>query len=263
VPKLLIKFLRFALRYLPPGFHDIAESLAQEASGKGYLATIDEETNLFIDLLSRQENHIAGGEKLTVLDIGGNLGDWTASLINKMPESRVIVIEPNPRLVKKLVERFRFSKNVDIEPCAIANQVGMLPFYADTEESAMGSLQYRNIQHLGIFFEPIANVRVTTLDNLTSGMSGEFALKIDVEGLELQVLQGAKETLRRVSLIQFEFGGTNIDSRVFFKDIYNLLDPDFRLLRLCPNGRIRRIESYSESDECFKFTTYYAARINI
>jgi FkbM family methyltransferase len=262
---IFVKVLRFLLKPLPAGAHEIIEMLTQEYQGKGYLTSIQEEVSVFIKLLDGATGHGETNEAndgILFLDIGGNLGDWTKALIQARPSSVVSVIEPNPLLVGKLKKHFEGNQSVDVQQIALANSDGILPFYADSAESAMGSLQLRDVKHLGYEFELIAEVRVTTLDKLLKGSTNPLALKIDVEGLELQVLRGAIESLNRVLLIQFEFGGTNIDSRVFFKDIFQLLvDSQFSIFRLCPKGRIKRIEKYSENDECFKFTTYYALKV--
>ena len=42
-------------------------------------------------------------------------------------------------------------------------------------------------------------------------------VKIDVEGHELDVLEGFGDLINKIKLIQFEFGGCNIDTRTFFK----------------------------------------------
>ena len=258
--RVFISFVRAFLRILPSGAHDVIESLSQEASGKGYVGTLEEEVKVFVELLNKIENRKKSNENLIVFDIGANVGDWTAELILKLPKAQITAVEPNPYLFAKLERRFELFSNIEVRQVAIANSHATLPFYADSIESAMGSLQFRNVLHLDYQFEPIANVKVTTLDAFTQGMFKPTAIKIDVEGLELQVLEGAIETLQDLSLIQFEFGGTNIDSRVFLKDFFQLLSPQFRIYRLCPHGRVREIKKYRESYECFRFTIYYAVK---
>jgi hypothetical protein len=102
-------------------------------------------------------------------------------------------------------------------------------------------------------------VNVNTLDNWVSktGIRPNL-LKIDVEGFELQVLKGAEKTLKFVIVVQFEFGGTSIDSRNFFKDFWDFFEMNnFQLYRLTPLG-LRKVSRYSEELECFKFSNYYA-----
>jgi len=48
-------------------------------------------------------------------------------------------------------------------------------------------------------------------------------LKIDTEGFEFNVLKGFEDFLRNIKIIQFEYGGTYLDSGVKLKEIINYL----------------------------------------
>ena len=75
-------------------------------------------------------------------------------------------------------------------------------------------------------------------------------IKIDVEGNELDVLKGASDFLKDVKVIQFEFGGSNIDSRTFFQDYwYFFKEKDFDLLRLAGSKLIEINESAKEIEK--------------
>lgn len=55
--------------------------------------------------------------------------------------------------------------------------------------------------------------------------------------------------LHLIKVIQFEFGGANIDSRTYFKDFWKFFYyNNFSLFRITPLGLLR-INNYSESDE--------------
>jgi hypothetical protein len=83
---------------------------------------------------------------------------------------------------------------------------------------------------------------------------------MDVEGHELDVLMGGLNTLTLAQVVQFEFGGCNIDTRTFFQDFWYLLtDAGFALYRISDSGPVR-IPQYSELDECFRTTNYLAVR---
>jgi hypothetical protein len=86
-------------------------------------------------------------------------------------------------------------------------------------------------------------VRLRTLESwsLSSGINDIDVLKLDVEGHEMDVLRGAGETLRRVRVIQWEFGGCNIDTRTYFQDFwYFLTEAGFKISRLGPRGALSR-----------------------
>ena len=84
-------------------------------------------------------------------------------------------------------------------------------------------------------------------------------LKLDVEGHELDVLKGA-ERMRgegRISSIQWEFGGCNIDSRTYFRDFFYLLNDQYRIFRVVKDG-IYPVTGYWESLEIFETVNYFA-----
>jgi hypothetical protein len=83
-------------------------------------------------------------------------------------------------------------------------------------------------------------------------------VKIDVEGNELKVLQGFGDIIKNVKLIQFEFGGCNIDTRTYFQDFwYFFKDNNFSLYIISQSGPVK-IENYSEPYEYFSTTNYIA-----
>lgn len=83
------------------------------------------------------------------------------------------------------------------------------------------------------------NVPVTTVDCFLQDRSIERIdlMKMDVEGFEFSVLQGAKESLAagRIHMVQFEFNQMNVHSRTFFRDFKELLR-DFAFYRILNNG---------------------------
>jgi len=113
----------------------------------------------------------------------------------------------------------------------------------------------------GIAFREAETVTVQTIDAFSDeqGIDRVDFLKLDVEGHELEVLKGAEQRLTtdRISAIQFEFGGCNIDSRTFFQDFFYLLSGRYYLFRILPNA-LYRIDEYREVDEVFVTTNYLA-----
>ena len=65
------------------------------------------------------------------------------------------------------------------------------------------------------------------------------------------------DTYEKFKLIQFEFGGTSIDSRTYFQDFWYLLKDDFDIYRVGPTGPIL-IKEYTERDEIMIFMNYLA-----
>jgi hypothetical protein len=115
--------------------------------------------------------------------------------------------------------------------------------------------------HFGIDFNWSESVEVITLDSWSkSNNIFPDIIKLDVEGHELDVLEGGMKTLISAQIVQFEFGGCNIDTRTFFQDFWYLFtECGFTIYRISTAGAIR-ISLYSESDEYFRTTNYLAVR---
>ncbi|MFZ9888828.1 MAG: FkbM family methyltransferase [Myxococcota bacterium] len=82
-------------------------------------------------------------------------------------------------------------------------------------------------------------VQTRTLDDFCAehGVERIDLLKIDTEGHELRILDGARRMLaeKRIRALQFEFNEMNVASRSFLKDFIERL-PGHHLFRLLPTG---------------------------
>jgi hypothetical protein len=86
-----------------------------------------------------------------------------------------------------------------------------------------------------------------------------------VEGHEFDVITGAQEMLETgsIDMVSFEFGGTNIDTRTFFRDFWYLLTRfKLRIFRITPSGYLSPIGTYNEFMEQFGATNYVAIANN-
>jgi hypothetical protein len=106
-------------------------------------------------------------------------------------------------------------------------------------------------------------VPVTTIDAYLEeeGWPHVALLKIDTEGHELRVLEGAAVALSRglVDCIQFEFNEMNVISRSFLHDFRTLLS-SHRFFRLLPRGVVPLRGEPLE--ELFAFQNIVAVRTN-
>ena len=141
--------------------------------------------------------------------------------------------------------------------------VGELALFADAEQSGMTSVYNRDLQHINVSFTQHEVAAFTTVDafSVDAGIGQIDLLKIDVEGHELAVLKGAARMIDEghVRFIQFEFGGTSIDSRTYFRDFWQLLSPRYTIYRIVGNG-LRRIDAYTEFLEIFVTVNFLAER---
>jgi FkbM family methyltransferase len=207
-------------------------------------------------------NHVDGGG-LTVLDVGANRGVWTNMLlrVGGKQVDRIYAFEP-ARANLPFLTRIR-DPRVTVVPMAIGDRRGQMDLFCDWPGSTLASVYKRKLDHFGIDMAISETVDVTTVDAFTAeqGLKQVDFMKIDVEGHEFSVLQGALSMLRsrRIRALSFEFGGCAIDARVYFRDFWYLLrDLDFDLFRIAPRGATVPLPRYQELDEAFRTTNYLA-----
>ncbi len=222
--------------------------------GKGYgSSTIAQEVRMVTSLLGRRPR--------LAVDIGGNVGDYSAELLRRFPGLELHVFEPATSNVNRLRGRFAAHEQVSLQQAALSDVAGRMTLFADRDGSSKASLAQRQLGHLDIRFDPMEEVEVRRFDTYwKQALAGRVIdiVKIDVEGYELMVLRGFGEAIRNVRVLQFEFGGTNIDTKVFFRDLWRFFDEaGFDLYRITPLG-VMRIEHYNERDELFIIANFIA-----
>lgn len=202
-------------------------------------------------------------EKVFALDVGGNFGNWTAEIKREIPLARIVIFEPSKEAFEHLRMRFDMLDEVTCVNIALGRENKESTLFADKSASGLASLTKRRVDHFGIDFSFQEKVTISTLDSWLLNSHNSTApniLKMDVEGHEMDVLIGATEAIEKLEIIQFEFGGSNIDTRTYFQDFwYFFKEKGFELHRLTPRGPIL-VESYSENDEVFRPTNYIATR---
>jgi FkbM family methyltransferase len=230
------------------------ERMAAFAQGKGYgSATISQENNLVHKLL-RNKPQLA-------IDIGGNVGEYSAELRRRNQNVEIHVFEPSLINIEKLKKRFKDDKNIFILPFAVSDKTEAATLFSNEAGSGLGSLTQRRLDHFNIDFsvkETINTVRFEDywISNLSSRRLD--IVKIDIEGHELTALKGFGKAIFATNVLQFEFGGCNIDTRTYFQDFwYFFKEHDFSIFRITPFG-LEEITGYRESDEFFSTTNFIA-----
>jgi FkbM family methyltransferase len=230
------------------------ETMASRAQGKGYgSSTIKQENKLLHQLLSSPPR--------LAIDIGGNVGNYTAEIRRRDPSVEIHIFEPSSTNIQTLESRFSSDPRIKIVPCAVSDSRGAFTLYSDTPGSGGGSLTQRKLDHFGIYFNVKENVSTIRFEDYWVQQLGRRDLdlvKMDIEGHELAALKGFGQAIEATKVLQFEFGGCNIDTRTFFQDFwYFFKEHGFDLYRISPFG-LDRISAYRESDEFFITTNYIA-----
>ncbi|MBN1799982.1 MAG: FkbM family methyltransferase [Candidatus Lokiarchaeota archaeon] len=174
--RLWVIILRGPLR----GYRWLVGAAAGEAKGLSILFNLSEKSQM----KKARENLSKNG---ICFDIGANVGIYT--LLFSRYSKKVYSFEPLPRNISYLFRIISKNniKNAIIVPCAVSNTNEILKF-KEGDSIALGKLDKKGTI-------PVQSI---TLDNFVKNLSIKpNMLKIDVEGAELAVLQGADELLRK------------------------------------------------------------------
>jgi len=125
------------------------------------------------------------------IDIGANRGYYSYFMSRRF--SQVVSFEPNEKVIQGLVKYA--APNVTIHHCALSSSDGTLKLYVPRHDSldysGWASFDRGHLEGWKDFDEQ--EVPIRQLDGF--GFAGISLIKIDVEGHELKVLEGARVTL--------------------------------------------------------------------
>ena len=132
------------------------------------------------------------------IDIGANMGFYSTGAAILNPNIKCYAFEPNPHILKSLISNTILNETngqVEVKNLALGNTDSELEFFVPAlTGSGGGSLQ--NL-HPDEGEADRIYVKVKKLDQLEIACETIDFIKIDVEGAELQVLQGAIEIIRK------------------------------------------------------------------
>ncbi|MDP3996367.1 MAG: FkbM family methyltransferase [bacterium] len=197
---------------------------------------------------------LSGSGKMVVFDVGANVGEYSRAVLDIFPEADLYLFEPQKELFAKLSKEF-----TNVFKLGLSDKAGVGPIYGNKDKKGLASLYNRNLEHFNLELAKQEDVELGTVSGFCAGrkISRIHLLKLDVEGHELRVLEGAKEMFGNIDFIQFEFGGCNIDSKTFFQDFWRLLSKRYKIYRITGGG-LREINRYEERNEIFLTSNYLA-----
>ncbi len=195
-------------------------------------------------------------------DVGAHKGEYSEEILRVYGTSaEIFCFEPARATYDVLQERLKGHSNIRLFNFGFGDEDGFVDLYSDTLVSGRASVYRRGAPDGPDDAYGKEQIRLATIDGFCEkeGIGHIDLLKIDVEGHELNVLKGAGKLLASNSIvhIQFEFSEFNMESRVFFRDFFDMLSPRYAIYRILSRGLVP-MDKYNAYHEVFKTTNYLA-----
>lgn len=168
------------------------------------------------------------------LDIGANIGACTAFWIKRGLPDQVIAFEPHPETYNRLRKNVSLNSwdNVETVHAALSSQDG---------EIDISTCQERTMAKVGLERTGQTKVKSMRLDTILEqrGIGIVELCKIDVEGHEVQVLNGGSDSLHKIKRIIIEY-----HTKKLRREVLEKLEPIFSIVHIdqSENGYIYAVK---------------------
>lgn len=129
-------------------------------------------------------------------DVGANIGFTSIVVACQCPQGQIIAFEPDPDIMERLQQNVALNQfnHITAYPYALSDKIGEVELFTDGNDSVSPSLTGQNVN--GITLNHI-KVSAQTIDALIESGKTPLptVLKVDVEGAEYAVFQGAEKLL--------------------------------------------------------------------
>jgi FkbM family methyltransferase len=181
------------------------------------------------------------GRPITLIDAGAAVGHFAAAVRNHCGIRRALLVEPQPENVRALAALYTGPRYL-ISECALSDAEGaaelaILNSPASSSLFAVKPEFTATTGHADLRVRNRISVQVRTLDALLAQhgwVEPIDLLKLDVQGAEVKVLRGARQSLARTRLVWAEVSFRPIyDGSAVFAEVYDLMNSEgFRLMAL-------------------------------
>jgi len=198
---------------------------------------------------------------ITVFDVGANIGQYGMKLRDIGYKGRIISFEPLSSAYEKLIFNIKNDKSWEAANHGIGNICGKaeINIAGNSYSSSILEMLPSHIKSApDSKYIGKEHIELRTLDSVFESYNGNLngeriLLKIDTQGYEKNVIEGAKKPLKFIDTIQLEMSLVPLyDGELLFNEMYNLLyDKGYRLISIEPGFSDKETEQLLQVDGIF------------
>jgi len=178
----------------------------------------------------------------TIIDAGANVGQFALLATKRFPMADIHCFEPVPDVCEILKNCAKKYPNIHVYNCAVGDISGKIQFYrndytpASSVMAIQGDQKDHNRMKCGADRTKTIEVDMYKIDDLAPtfavNIEKPVLLKLDVQGYEKKVLQGAVKTLECIDYIVLEASFVKLyENQPLFDELHAMLHGiDFELL---------------------------------
>ena len=158
-----------------------------------------------------------------ILDLGANVGHYTALLATKYPKSKVFSVEASPTIFPILKSNCKLNNlsNLVLYNRAISDKDDITIEIFEKDSLSTIHKQFLNGLHIPTEKIRREKVRTLTIDSLieSENLDPVILLKMDIEGAEVEGLKGASSALRKKTIKNLIIEYHSIGNRTYITNL--------------------------------------------
>ena len=202
---------------------------------------------------------------MIIIDAGANTGYYAKYILSINPFIKIHCFEPSTRtfntLIMNMTDEWKNGKVV-CNNLGLSNESKEAELFIYDELDGRNSLHFNQVYNINPNAVNKETIKLTTLTKYVSNnnISRIDYLKIDVEGHESKVIEGASDLINQkvIKCIQFEYSNNWRAAGFTLEDVFNKLNKyGYKFYRLAIWGKIP-IKNFNKKLENYKHANYVA-----
>ena len=194
MPEGAVRLLGFARRFSTVGFP------ATRALSRKYRLALEETRFELLPAAVRVAPRL-------LVDVGANAGDWSVGMAMLTDARRIIAFEPVAAVFEELQRRAAAHPVIQPVRMALGARNGQIAMHVEARSQFSSTRSmHSGVRNDQVLEAPVRSevVPLSTLDTQLANEPEIAILKIDVQGAQSEVLEGARETLQRTRVLLIE-----------------------------------------------------------